>query len=504
MIMKPNIKQQFCNVGLSPNLQITGVGLSPNLRITFVELSPNRQKKIFAHEYTLSSSHSFLLQNDFGEDFMDSKEAVNLINILLKRNNCPFLTETERLIFCDSWNGISYEETANKLNYTFYYTRNMAGKIWQRLSPLFEHPVSKYGIKFALRYCDRAFYLPSIYKNQDISLPHYYQPYTLEETISQDIIENHFQVIGISGMRGTGKTTLAQAVTLQVTRDFDFIIWHSFETDQIEFSQWIDSIFKKLNVAQEISIATNFNQQISRLINLCKQQRCLFVFDQLEKVFAPIDANNKFNSNQEAYQELIKRMATEIHQSYLIFTAKEYPPLYKKELEKLRLFKSVPMHGISVDQGRKLLTYFAFNPRFNWSDQFLSQFDRNPFALLKACSYIEEFYQGDLAAFMENQKLIFNEIIDEFKEEFMGLSPIEKTIMLSLSEMPKCFPKRELYDLQPEKSKSEIDQGLQLLAARSLLKVNCGFILIPALFQCYLKKITEAKTDKIKTFAYSL
>lgn len=425
---------------------------------------------------------------------MNSLEAVNLVDILLKQNNLPFLSHVERELLSDTWNNHNYEKTAFKLHYTCHYTRHLAGQMWKRLSPLFPKPVNKQTIHEALYQSDLRFYAPEVHSNQDITLPEYYQPRDLEAKLSQNIIQDYYRVIGIFGMMGTGKSALAQGIIQGVARDLEMVIWHSFAVEMLSFSEWMEKVMSLL-LGQPVSLlAVNPSEQIKGLLQLLQKRRCLLVLDQLEQLFLPTSVPGKFHKDYLAYQELIKSLAMANHQSYLILTSREYPQNYAYELNKIPFFQALHLEGLSFSQASQLLDHFRMTGHPKWVEQLQKDYDRNPFALIKASSYIKHRYQGNIKRFIQQQDLMFKPVLIACNEVFQRLSAVEKEVMFALQFSPKRLTKTDLFSHASHLSRLEVNEALERLQARSLLKVSCGFVIISSFFQAYIRTIAEKGT----------
>jgi ABC-type dipeptide/oligopeptide/nickel transport system ATPase subunit len=441
------------------------------------------------------------MERTIGDSAMKAQQATNLVDILLKRYNYPLLTDVERQILSHSWNDLTYALIAEHLGYSSHYTRNLARQLWKRLSLLFQQPVTKDKIHKVLSSYDLIFYPPPTYSNRKIALPDYYQPHPQEEKLTQAIIHNYFQVMGIFGVLGTGKSTLARAIVEQVYCDFNVVIWHSFQEEPLSFSQWVKKIRFLLGKPPH-SCPQTIQEQIVELVHLLRNQRCLLVLDQFEQLFTPRTTAGEYDWNNQAYRDLIQCLATENHKSYLILTSREYPQDYQQALKTQPLFKSIQLQGLTGLQAKQLLKDLGMSEKDELFDQLQHQFDHNPWALIQAFSYIQRSNSRDAIQFLEPD-LMFPEIWQAYSQQIKRLSNLERTIIWSLREAPKCFPKDQLLTWQSHLSKLEIKQGLESLQARSLLKVDSGFIIVSSLLQSYLRKVREQETDRIKELAHS-
>ena len=437
-------------------------------------------------------------KNDYKVPIMNTEAAVNLVEICLKQHHLPLLNTIERQLLADSWKGLTYQGTAYKLNYSPHYTRYLASQMWKRLSSLFQQRVSKRNLHQVISECELGSYSPVYNSNQYFTIPTYYQPYLHEANISTAIIHDYFQVIGIFGMLTTGKSTLAQGIVRQVYRDFDQIIWHSFAVKKLSFQEWIEQVNVSITGKSFPPHLITTAEKISAFIKVLKQKRCLLVLDQLEQLFLTQTQPGYYEPQYQGYQTLIKALAQEKHQSYLIFTSRDYPAEYSTQLNREPLFKPLHLTGLNGEQTQKIFNRLGLKAKQHLLRHLQTQYEGNPWSLSQAALKINQDYAGNLSYFLQENHLIFDEIAAGFEQEMSRLSVLEKKVMLSLRIISNPCQKRVFFDLETGLSEQEINEGLASLQARSLLKIESGFIIISSLLQNYLKTLKESPTGTIK------
>lgn len=435
---------------------------------------------------------------------MDSQQVVNLIDILLKQHHLPFLSPIERILLSDSWNQIPYEVTATKLYYNIHYTRHLASVLWQRLSVVFGVKVTKRRLYQIVENSDLYHYCPPYHTNSSLIIPHYYQPYDFQEKLSQCMIQNSSGVIGIFGILGTGKTTLAKGITKQVYRDFCGVVWHSFKSDPCPFYQFAQKVIATLTGNQVNCKEWSLNEQISYLIKILQKRRCLLVFDQLEELFIPKQKPGNYHKSYESYRRFIKSCVRYKNQSYLLFTSRAYPGDYFDDLNRYPLFQSVQLWGLSSQKVQALIENWELKDYCMFSQKIQSKLDYNPWALVQICQHIESNYQGDISGFLQQEKLMIKEIKICLSQQFNQLSKSEKIIIKKIALLKNSLPIVTLYRLISKLSEQEINKGVKALAARSIVKIDSGFIIVSPLFQEYVRTIKQKKTDTIKELASCL
>ncbi|NJM78388.1 MAG: hypothetical protein HC852_24665, partial [Acaryochloridaceae cyanobacterium RU_4_10] len=71
---------------------------------------------------------------------MTAEEALTLLDTLLQG---PKLKDIQEFVFCYSWQGWTYPQIAQHLNYDLSYIRDVGYELWRRLSQEFGEQVTK-------------------------------------------------------------------------------------------------------------------------------------------------------------------------------------------------------------------------------------------------------------------------------------------------------------------------------------------------------------------------
>lgn len=83
---------------------------------------------------------------------MTGQEALSLIEELLQAaNRGRGLNNLQSTVFLEVWEGRSYREIAEQLEYQYDYIKQVGSHLWQSLSQVLQEPVSKGNIQAVLR-----------------------------------------------------------------------------------------------------------------------------------------------------------------------------------------------------------------------------------------------------------------------------------------------------------------------------------------------------------------
>jgi hypothetical protein len=145
-----------------------------------------------------------------------------------------------------------------------------------------------------------------------------------QATLSEWIRIDRCRVIGILGMPGLGKSTLAARVAHSLQGEFSDVLWYSLR-DLPPFDHFLQEILPLLADQQTIPFPEDYESGIALLLKLISDKRILLVIDNFESIIPDNTEQSAYRSGFEPYGLLIQRFAEAIHQSCLIITSREMP-----------------------------------------------------------------------------------------------------------------------------------------------------------------------------------
>jgi len=298
------------------------------------------------------------------------------------------------------------------------------------------------------------------------------------------------RLVGIFGIGGQGKTALAAAFVDRIVTEaantsnasksyplaansgavpFDRIIWRSLlnapPLDQL-LADWLQ-ILSEQQISQ---LPASLDEQMVLLLDYLRQQRCLLVLDNLESIMQSGDRAGRYRPGYEEYGQLLRRVAESAHQSCLLLTSREIPQEFSRLRISTSTSKLLQLEGLSAPDGVTMLRQYEIPEADEILDQLIERYDGNPLALMLVAETIDELFTGDVAAFLQEETLIFDDIRHILEQQFARLSPLEREILvwLAIEREPVSFAALQ-QNFMPSPSRHVYLEAQRSLLRRSFL-----------------------------------
>ena len=307
---------------------------------------------------------------------------------------------------------------------------------------------------------------------------------TLENWIRQD----RCRLIAVLGMGGMGKTALSMKLAEQTQDEFERVIWRSLRNAPPVLDLLADLI-RFLSSQQEINLPDNIDSCILRLIHYLRSQRCLLILDNAESVLQAGERSGRYLSGYEGYGQLFRTVGDTAHQSCLILTSREKPTGLTQREGKAASVRSFQLAGLSTAAGQEIVKQQELLSGTEAEWQMLVQhYAGNPLALKLAAPGVEDFFDGEIARFLQyasQGSLVFDDIRDLLKRQVSRLSELELGVMNWLAINREPVTSAELQaDLGLTFGLSELLAALASLQRRSLIESgSAGFSQQPVVME---------------------
>jgi WD40 repeat protein len=468
---------------------------------------------------------------------MNFDEALEVINKAVLAHNGKPLDDVQIFVLRGTWEGKNYEEMSkfsrksNMPNYKDSYLRRDVGyKLWKLLSNSLGEKVRQANFRTVierrqagsrsgqslqpnkLSIEETTSAPPNFVGSQQTNIAHQRQDlreapdasvfYGRTEELSQMqqwIVNDRCRIIALLGMGGIGKTALSAKLVQQIQDEFEYIIWRSLRNAP-PLKDLLADLIKFLSNQQETNLPESVNSRVSRLLDYLCDHKCLLVLDNAEVILCSGERSGYCLKEYEGFEELLRRVGEERHQSCLLLTSREKP----KEIALLDGKKviSLQVSGLKEAEVRQILsTKGSFIGTENEFKELNQHYAGNPKALEIVASIIQDLFEGVISEFLKRGMPIFRGISDLLEQQLERLSDLEKTIIywLAIEREPVAISDLAEDILYPV-SEAKLQESMQSLRWRSLIdKSTERFTLPPVIMDYITEQLIEQICEEIRT-----
>ena len=374
--------------------------------------------------------HLKVVQND--------SETQKVLQILRRVVPNLDLSNLQLELLLQSWQGKTYGQMADSLNYDPDYLKDVGHKLWRKLSDDLGQTISKQNFSAVLAEHYQQFKdsniaplsppsqgsdsSPSLNQMELIESPKpicdwgeapdisIFIGHSLElEQLQQWIVKEHHRLVGLFGLGGVGKTALAVKCVEQVREQFDYVIWRSLR-NQPNFNEFITGLLQCLTGVVTIELPDSPEEKITLLLQQLNRHRCLLVIDDWFTVLQRNTHAGLHQDNHDYYGLLLRRVSEGRHQSCVLITSREKPVgLVFKDTQTLPV-RALRLNGLNGEAGREILRAFGLSATDSILDRLIECYSGNPYALRTAVATIIDLFSGQISKFLEQEQLIYGDI----------------------------------------------------------------------------------------------
>lgn len=311
------------------------------------------------------------------------------------------------------------------------------------------------------------------------------------ETLTGWITEHRCRLIQIAGIGGIGKTALALVTAHRVKEQFEFVIWRSLRQ-----APALETLLTDL--VTFLSRQQDREPKPERLLYWLQKHRCLLILDNQDTLMQSGGLAGKYQSEFSNYAELFRTLAEANHQSCILLTSREKSSevaILENKSGPVRslLLKGSPSVSLSIVESAQLIGTAEEKM------QLCNLYGCNPLAVKMIVSSIENLFDGNIAAFLQQESLIFNSLRQLLAGQFARLSPLEQTIMYWLAVNQKWMSIAELQlNIIPAISGADFLEAIESLIWRCLIEKRAGEYTLPPLIMEYVTEgLIERMSDEI-------
>ncbi|ESA35663.1 nb-arc domain protein [Leptolyngbya sp. Heron Island J] len=253
------------------------------------------------------------------------------------------------------------------------------------------------------------------------------------------------KLINISGLGGSGKTTLALALAEQLQPEITGIIWRSLNT-----AASLEALLTDLLDAPIETVDQGVRQLLKTM-----QKRWLIILDDLD-----IGPSN-------VYLDMLYRLTRSRHHSCLLIISRQPLP---SQFQTLNQTQHLSLSGLSAAAGAALLRACQCQGPTHQLKSLARMYSYNPLALKLVAATIQTVFGGQLASFLAQETVILPEPIRLLlAQQFKALSPLEKSLLfwLAIWQEPTALSRLQTHLLNP--NPAAVITALSALMQRALI-----------------------------------
>ncbi|MBD1886756.1 NB-ARC domain-containing protein [Microcoleus vaginatus] len=441
---------------------------------------------------------------------MDVKEVLRFADDLVFAKTGEHLEDLQEAILGGVWEGKKYSQIAEVSHCSEGHVRNVASKLWKRLSNVLGEEVTPSNLRSALER-RQLFIVSSNFGNdflhignvnvctdtQASEVPKTRSPSTPTSdtskpqtrldladaphisllcdraselaTLEKSIVQEKCNLAAISGLSGIGKTALSLHLIQKIQHNFEYVIWRSLRHSP-PLETTLKNLLEFLLNKPEIELPTSIPERLSLLMEFLRKNRCLIILDDVQTILSSGQLAGNYRPEWENYSSLFRQIGETTHNSCLILNSWEPP----REITALKGEKSpvrsLQLKGLGTAAAEIFRQKSLLNPE-KW-ENLINTYRGNPLWLKIVATTIQEIFRGRVAEFLKYDRLFLGEeLAATLHPQINRLSELEKNLICRLSRQANSVSIEQLLqdaDLSP----SELFNGLQSLGRRSLVEIE--------------------------------
>jgi len=255
---------------------------------------------------------------------------------------------------------------------------------------------------------------------------------TETKTIEGWIVAEQCRLIGLFGMGGIGKTMLAARVAHLVDGHFDRLIWCSLRNAPA-LDELLATLLRFLHGSEQVGLPANQERRQLLVAQQLRAQRCLLVLDNCEALVEAEIHTDHYGIGYDSYKNWLRQLAEMPHRSCVLLVGREKPVVLAALESDRGPVRALRLGGLSVSTIQQLLHGKGLHGAPQAWEGLVARYSGNPLALKLATDPIRELFGGDIAAFLQHDTVVVQDVRDLLDQQFGRLSLLERDLLYWLA-----------------------------------------------------------------------
>ena len=321
----------------------------------------------------------------------------------------------------------------------------------------------------------------------------------------QWIASERCRVIGLLGIGGIGKSTLAVKAAVQMQTEFEIVVWRSL-ANAPPLDELLPNLLKFLMplYGEDPVIPIRLDETLSKLMQYLRLRRCLLILDNAETILQR-EQVGQWRSGYEGYGQLLRTIGETPHQSCLWLTSREKPREIALMEGEQALVRSLTLSGLPPDEGRAV---FRQKGAFTGSEAewqtLINHYGGNPLALKLVAAATQDLFDGsiqEVLTYLDQGIAVFADIRDLLDRQVDRLPQNEQQVMFWLAIHREPVSMVDIRENMVERAAQQrVPNIINSLMRRSLIEKTDGlFFLQPVVMEYITERFVQQVCAEFET-----
>ncbi len=303
------------------------------------------------------------------------------------------------------------------------------------------------------------------------------------------------RLLAILGQGGVGKTALTAKLVQQLEPQFEAVFWRS-----VRNAPTLKTILTSL--VQLLSDEQETYTNLLEVLNWLRRMRCLIVLDNVETLFQSGMPVGQYQMGYEDYGEFFQLIGEAHHNSCLILTSREKPIEIATAEGMGCPVRCIELSG-STEVTQAICQTKALVGTKSAQIELGDRYSHNPLVIKIVATLICDWFNGDIAKFLQQDTLILSNIRPLLNQQFDRLSSLEQSIMYWLAINREYTTLADLEaDLFPAVDRSSLIEAIGSLRWRNLIEQEAeGYTQQPAILEFVSDRLIERICAEIQNWS---